>query len=369
MWRGEAALGRLGQLLPGLGCRSVALILDGAVKGYGARVADAFDGAEVLVHIVPPGEPSVASVDAAAAAARSLDAPLIVGVGGGSALDTAKQVAVVLAAPHSIGHYLLGRHSFAGRRPIVAIPTTAGTGAEATRTCILTDEAGRKVWTRAEEMLPDVVVLDPVATATMPVAVTVATGLDAFVHAVEAVTGQRRAERPPEPALRAVRLVVEHLPRAVEQGDDLAARAGMQEAAYLAGTAIGGCGTGIAHSIGHALGTLYHVPHGAAVAIGLETALDWNVQGTPDAFAGVAAALETGVAEVPDEFRQLWGRCGFAGVVAGLPERDLDAGAIAEAMVAEENLPMYRNSCRLASDRERRELAARTASVWGDLRS
>ena len=111
------------------------------------------------------------------------------------------------------------------------------------------------------------------------------------------------------------------------------------------------------------------MPHGAAVAIGLETALDWNVQGAPAAFAGVAAALGTGVAEVPDEFRQLWGQCGFAGVVAGLPEHDLDAGAIAEAMVAEENLPMYRNSCRLASDRERRELAARTASVWADLRS
>ena len=257
-----------------------------------------FDGSALLVHVVAPGEPSVASVDAAAAAARSLDAPLVVGVGGGSALDTAKQVAVVLAGEHGIERYLLGRHPFAGRRPIVAIPTTSGTGAEATRTCVLTDGSGRKVWTWGDELLPDVVVLDPAATATMPPSVTTSTGLDAYVHALEAVTGQRRAERPPAPALRALVLVTQHLPRRSATVATSTPGPACSRRRSWPATAIDGCGTGMAHAIGHALGTLYHLPHGAAVAIGLEATLAWNVEGASDAFAPVAAALGVPVAGI-----------------------------------------------------------------------
>ena len=370
VWRGGEGLSRLDGFRLGSGCASVLAVLDGAVaaNGYGTRVAQAFDGTDVLIHVVPPGEPTVGSVDAAVVAARPLPAPLVVGVGGGSALDTAKQAAIVLAAGPGIEHYLLARHPIAGRRPIVAIPTTSGTGAEVTRTCVLTDHSGRKVWTWGDEMLPDVVILDPLATVTMPPAITASSGLDAFVHALEAVTGQRRAARPPEPALTALGLVVEHLPGAVDDGQDVLARAGMQEAAYLAGTAIDGCGTGMAHAIGHALGTLHHIPHGAAVAIGLQAALAWNVAGAPEAFAPVGVALGVPVAGLPDRFERLCHASGFPAVVAALPNHPLLAPAIANAMVAEENLPMYRNNVRLASDAERRELAARTVAVWDQLR-
>jgi alcohol dehydrogenase class IV len=351
-------------------CASVALIVDGAVaaNGYADRIAAAFRGVEVLVQVLPPGEPSVASVDGAAAPARELDRPLVVGVGGGSALDTAKQVAVVLAGPDGIGGYVLARQPMPGRRPIVAVPTTSGTGAEVTRTCVLTDVDGRKVWTWGDELLPDLVVLDPEATASMPTAVTTMTGLDAFVHALEAVTGRRRDERPPEPALTALGLVRQHLPQAVADGQDLLARAGMQEAAFLAGTAIDGCGTGMAHSIGHALGTLHHVPHGAAVAIGLEAALGWEVDGAGDVFAPAAEALGVTVDEVPDRYRRLWGDSHLAAAVAALPDAPLDPGPIADLMVAEENRPMYENSCRPADDAQRAELAERTVAVWHSLR-
>jgi len=203
----------------------------------------------------------------------------------------------------------------------------------------------------------------------MPPAVTAMTGLDAFVHALEAVTGQRRDERPPEPALTALGLVRRHLPHAVADGRDLDARAGMQEAAFLAGTAIDGCGTGMAHAIGHALGTLHHVPHGAAVAIGLEAALDWNVEGAPELFEPVAAALGVGVAEVPDRYRRLWADCRLAAAVGALPDAPLEPAPIARAMVAEENLPMYVNGCRPADDGQREELAARTVAVWQELRA
>jgi len=371
VWRGGAALAGLDRFRREAGCRSVVLVVDAAVaaNGYGARVEEALAGVEVLVVVLPPGEPSVASVDAAAEPARALDRPLVVGVGGGSAVDTAKQVAIVLGGSAGIGHYVLGRHPMTGRRPIVAVPTTSGTGAEVTRTCVLTEADGRKVWTWGDELLPDLVVLDPEATATLPPAITAMTGLDAFVHALEAVTGQRREERPAAPALTALGLVRRHLPRAVTDGRDLHARAAMQDAAFLAGTAIDGCGTGMAHSIGHALGTLYHLPHGAVVAIGLEAALEWNVEGAAPAFEPVAASLGVGAGELADLYRQLWADCGLANAVAALPDAALEPEPISSAMVAEENLPMYLNCCRPADDRQRDGLAARTVAVWHELRA
>ena len=371
VWRGGAALAGLDRFRRVVGCRSVVLVVDAAVaaNGYGARVEEAVAGVEVLVVVLPPGEPSVASVDAAAEPARALDRPLVVGVGGGSAIDTAKQVAIVLGGSAGIGRYVLGRHPMTGRRPIVAIPTTSGTGAEVTRTCVLTEADGRKLWTWGDELLPDLVVLDPEATATLPPPITAMTGLDAFVHALEAVTGQRREERPAGPALTALGLVRRHLPRAVADGRDLDARAAMQEAAFLAGTAIDGCGTGMAHSIGHALGTLYHLPHGAAVAVGLEATLAWNVDGAGGAFEPVAAVLGVEAAELPDLYRQLSVDCELAAAVAALPDAALGPESIAAAMVAEENLPMYLNSCRPADDRHRDELAARTVTAWRELRT
>ena len=154
VWRGGAALAGLGRFRREAGWRPIVLLVDAAVAayGYGSRVEEAVDGVEVLVRVVPPREPSVASVDAAAEPVRALDQPLVVGVGGGSAVDTTKQVAIVLGGPAGIGHYVLARHPITGRRPIVAIPTTSGTGAEVTRTCVLTEADGGKVWTWGDEL-------------------------------------------------------------------------------------------------------------------------------------------------------------------------------------------------------------------------
>jgi alcohol dehydrogenase class IV len=376
--RGGSALDQLAASPVRATCGSVALIADGAVvaSGYAERVRAALDRhVETFVQVAPPGEPTVSSVDACWAALEHLDAPLVVGLGGGSALDTAKQVAVLLADPSKdgIGRYLLAREALPGRRPLVAIPTTSGTGAEVTRTCVLADDrpggAGRKVWTWGDALLPDLVVLDPAATATMPAIVTTATGLDAFVHAIEAVTGQRRDERPAEPALRALELVSHNLGGAVGDGSDLQVRAAMQEAAYLAGTAIDGCGTGMAHAIGHALGSLYHVPHGVAVAIGLEAALPWNLDGARAAFGPVATALDVDLDGLAACYRSLWTRSRLGAAVAAVPEVGLEASAIAATLVTEENMPMVRNNCRPSTDDDRWELATRTVAVWSEMRT
>ncbi len=345
-------------------------VVNGYVDGIVAAVAGSLAGSrQIEQYVVPPAEPDASSVDTAAELVRSTPDAIVIGVGGGSALDTAKQAAVVATGPIGVEQYALGANPLPGHRPMVAIPTTAGTGAEVTRTCIVTDRNGRKVWTWGDELLPDLVVLDPVSTVTMPSHVTAATGLDAFVHAIEAASGRRSTALVTAPALHALRLVVDHLPVAVTQPDHLEARQAMQEAAFLAGLAIDGGGTGIAHSIGHALGTLGHVPHGVAVAIGLAAALDWNVDGAPAAYATAAAALGRPVGELPDLLGELLCAAGLSGAVRRLPDLELEPDQLAAAMIAEENLPMYRNNCRLADDAERRKLAARALAVWSELRS
>ena len=368
---GPDALSSLIAAVEQLGDGGAVLIVDEAVAltGYAGLVAGVLRDMPVVQHIVAQGEPTVASVDAAADAVRSLATAVVVGIGGGSALDTAKQAAVVAMGPDGVEPYLLCANPFAGRRPIIAIPTTSGTGAEVTRTCILSDDAGRKLWTWGDEMLPDVVLLDPTAAVTMPVHVTAATGLDAFVHALEACTGRRRNTLSAAPSIEALRLVTRHLPAAVADGSDIVARQGMQEAALLAGTAIDNCGTGIAHSIGHALGSLYHVPHGVAVAISLDAAIDWNVAGSPEAFDVAAVAFHGSATDVPAVLRDLFTSTRFAQVVGRLPDHSLDASAIADVMIAVENQPMVTNNCRVPDDAERRALAEMTVEAWHRLRA
>ena len=366
---GMHALGDLGGVIEELGGSRMVVIADQGVEatGYIARVVTELVPRSVTLHVVPWGEPTLASVDAAAAVVRAAGDAVVVGVGGGSALDIAKQAAVVGTGDRSVESYLLCAEPLPGRRPIVAIPTTSGTGAEVTRTCIVADRAGRNSWTWGNEMLPDIVVLDPTAAATMPVAVTVGTGLDAFVHAIEACSGQRRNSIASAASQRALALVVEHLPRVAADGSDLASRQAMQEAAYLAGIAIDNCGTGVAHSIGHALGSLYHVPHGISVAVGLRSALEWNTEGEPDSYRDAAVALGCAVEEIADTFA---GLCVDTGLGAAISSRDigLSVDEIESTMNAVENQPMLHNNSRTVDDDERRMLAERTVAVWHGLR-
>jgi alcohol dehydrogenase class IV len=352
-----------------LGGTCAVLVVDGAVAagGYLDRVVTALGDTASTVHVVPAGEPTVDTVDEAAGVVRSTRDPVVVGIGGGSALDIAKQAAVVAAGDTGVEPYLLCATPLPGRCPIVAIPTTSGTGAEVTRTCIVSDRTGRKTWTWGDEMLPDLVVLDPTAAVTMPHAVTVGTGLDAFVHAIEACSGARRSSVAAASAQRALRLVVDHLPRAASAPDDLAARQAMQEAAFLAGIAIDNCGTGVAHSIGHALGTLHHLPHGLSVAVGLLAALRWNIDGAPDAYVDAAAALDRPVDELPGCLARLGRSIGLSDVVAGTRCDPIDAGALAITMAAPENQPMLQNNARKVDDDARMMLAASTVVTWGSL--
>jgi alcohol dehydrogenase class IV len=366
---GEVVAGLAG-LVRGLGGKSVAFVVDPVVLngGYLGRLQSVLNGTDSAVYPVPPGEPTVGVVNQAAATVRRLNDPVVVGIGGGSALDTAKQVAGVIAAEHPIEHYLLCANPWAGRRPIIAIPTTSGTGSEVTRTCIVSDAEGRKLWTWGDELLPDVVILDPAVTTTMPAWVTASTGLDALVHALEAATGQRRNPISAGSALHAIRLVLEHLPTAVQQPNNLAARQGMQEAALLAGLAIDNCGTGIAHCIGHALGTLYHLPHGIAVTVALEATLSWNIEGNEAVYADAASCFGAPPKRLPQAFKKLLRASGFAEAVKGVKAGRMNANAVASTMQAPENQPMWKNNVRVPEQAEGLQLALKTLEVWQSYR-
>jgi alcohol dehydrogenase class IV len=367
---GVGALDELGDVIDGLDGTNLVVIADQGVQatGYIARVVAALQPRSVTLHVVAWGEPTLESVDAAAAVVRDAGDAIVIGVGGGSALDIAKQAAVVAAGDSGVEPYLLCATALPGRRPIVAIPTTSGTGAEATRTCIVADRAGRKLWTWGDELLPDVVVLDPTAAVTMPHGVTVGTGLDAFVHAIEACSGQRRNSIEPESAQRALAMVVAHLPRVAADGSDLASRQTMQQAAYLAGVAIDHCGTGVAHSIGHALGSRYHIPHGISVAVGLRAALGWNVAGEPATYVEAAAALNCDVEDIPDVFATLCDQTRLSDAI-GSVDIVMSVDEIAVTMHAVENQPMLDNNARSVGDDDRHMLAERTIEVWNALRS
>jgi alcohol dehydrogenase class IV len=365
---GPGSLDALAEPAGVFGNRRAVLVVDEAVEatGYVDRLRIVLNHVDdVELHVVPPREPTATSVDEAAEVVRHGGAAVVIGVGGGSTIDTAKLAAVVAGDTDGVESYTLGANPLPAGRPVVAIPTTAGTGAEVTRTCVLTNRAGRKVWAWGDELLPARVVLDPEAVGTMPADVAAASGLDAFVHAMEAATGRRANAVVAAPALHAIRLIIEHLPAAT--GGDCDARQNMQSAALLAGLAIDGGGTGIAHCIGHALGTLAGVPHGIAVAVGLAAALRWNVDGAPEAYAPVAATVGRPADELAAAYAELVDVVGLPLAVRGVGELSVSSPDLAAAMVAEENLPMYRNNCRIADARGRNELAASTLRAWAEL--
>jgi alcohol dehydrogenase class IV len=295
-------------------------------------------------------------VDAAAALARRHKAQLVIGLGGGSALDISKLAAAAAAAEAPVSRYELCVNPLPADGLVrVCIPTTAGTGSEATRTSVFANDAGAKVWAWGVELRPHLSVLDPTLSAGLPAKLTAATGIDALVHAIEAVTIRRANPLNDATGLQAIRLIARNLERAIQGPQDLDARGAMLIASCLAGMAIDGSGTGIAHAIGHALGTVGHVHHGRAVGLSLRVALAWNAEAAPERHAAVAEAmgidragrsdreLAAALAPAYDAFLRKVG-LPIALSSDGLGEKDTQR--LAEVTMSIENEPMRKANCR-----------------------
>ncbi|MHA6344270.1 iron-containing alcohol dehydrogenase family protein [Roseivivax sp. CAU 1761] len=238
--------------------------------------------------VVP--EPAVDNLTKAVAAAA--DADLIIGFGGGSAMDLAKLVAVMVGRDVTLAEISGPDRAPPRRVGLVQIPTTAGTGSEVGTRALVTDPAtNSKIATESPEMLADLAIVDPDLTISVPPAVTAATGVDAMAHCVEAYTSKRAHPLVDGYALQGIELVGRYLARAVEDGQDAEARAGLSLAALYGGICLGPVNTTAGHALSYPLGTRYRLPHGIANALIFPHVLAANATARPEKTAAVARAL------------------------------------------------------------------------------
>lgn len=314
-----------------------------ALEAAGSSVA-------VFDEVLPDAPLPVIEAGIARFEAEGCDA--IVAFGGGSVMDAAKVIGLAAANgrhPRSLVGYFRALRSPV---PLYAVPTTAGTGSEVTVAAVISDpEAHRKLVVADTRIVPRMAALDPKLTTGLPREITAATGMDALTHAVEAYIGLWGTPTTERLALSATDMIFEHLPRACEQGDDLAAREKMALAATYAGLAFTRANVGYVHAIAHQLGGLYHTPHGLANAIVLPHVLRALL---PEAAAKLAELAErAGVGSAEDEpleraqafiaaVEALNARVGIPSTLAALRAADIPALARAAAREADFNYPVPR---------------------------
>ena len=247
----------------------------------------------VLFAEVEP-DPCLQTVRRCAAAMLAAEPDWIIGLGGGSCLDVAKAAWLLYERPDvdpaSINPF--EHYGVRAKARLAAIPTTSGTGSEATWAVVLTDpEASRKLALGARELLPDLAIVDPSLAATQPPAQTADTGLDALTHAIEGYTGTWRNDFSDGLCLKAIELIFEHLPAAVADGSNLPARTRLHNAATIAGMGFGNSMTGLAHAMGHALGARFRVPHGRCVGLCLPATIQFIANGGGGRYQDIARLL------------------------------------------------------------------------------
>ncbi len=293
---GAGAVETVGVEAKRLGARHAFVLSDPNLKQFGA--ADAVvtslsgQGIASTVHAEIEFEPSIQSVAPGLTVAKAEGCDLVVGLGGGSTMDTAKAVALLLGNEGRAEDYLgIGKAKRRGAFSIL-IPTTAGTGAEITPNALFYIPALReKQAIVSPHIIPEVAIVDPLLTLTVPPAVTAATGIDALSHAVEAYTSLNASPLTDLYALEAIRLIGAHLRTAVANGSDFAARDAMARASCYAGVAIGNAGTNIVHALAYPLQGQHRITHGVANSLLLPYGMEFNALSHLPKFGLVAEAL------------------------------------------------------------------------------
>jgi alcohol dehydrogenase class IV len=209
--------------------------------------------------------------------ARKEKCEVIIGLGGGSPMDVAKAIAVVTVENIDIWKIYEGAPIVRTPLPMIAVPTTAGTGSEATQFAVISDhETHRKEGFARRQFYPTLSILDPLLTVNLPPEITAATGMDVLTHGIEAYTCRAATVATDIYAVEAIRLTAQYLRQAVYNGNDIEARSQMLWANTLAGMAITQSDTSLAHVIGEAVGAVYNTPHGLSVALALPAVMEYN---------------------------------------------------------------------------------------------
>ena len=300
---GHKALPNLPYELQQLSARRPLIVTDAGVVDAGLldKVTDVFVGSDCEVGAAfdrTPPNSSIETVNELAALYRQRQCDSLVAVGGGSALDTAKGVNIVISEGTDDLMQFQGVDRLTKpAQPLVAIPTTAGTGSEVTSVAVITDtEKGIKLPFMDARLFPHVAILDPVMTVTMPPKITAATGMDALTHAVEAFYCLGKNPVSDAYSVAAIELIVKHLPSCVQDGSEPEERLAMANAALLAGIAFSNSLVGVVHSLAHACGGVAHVPHGVANSVLLPYGMENNLDKVGGIIAELAPILGADVA-------------------------------------------------------------------------
>lgn len=289
----------LGTIMAGLAVRRPLIVTDAGIVKYGiaAKAMDSLKaaGLDPILYDGVQADPPIAMVKEAAAFARATQADGIVGLGGGSSLDTAKVVALMGKCRQPIEDLFGVDMTRDPRLPLVQVPTTAGTGSEVTWVSVITNDANEKKVIYTPQLLPDVALLDAELTVGMPPKVTAATALDAMVHAIEGYTSRTKKNAIADSfARKALELLAANLPKVLADGHDLAARAAMLEGAMLGGIAFVNSSVAAIHGLAYPLGTRFHVPHGHSNALVMGPILRFNLPAAEALYAELAPSVLPG---------------------------------------------------------------------------
>jgi len=295
-YHGSGAVKEIVTEAKGRGFKKAFLCSDPDLLKFGVtkKVTDILDAEDLEYEIyseIKPN-PTIANVQTGVEAFKKSGADYIIAVGGGSSMDTAKAVGIIITNPDFADVRSL--EGVAPTKnpcvPILAVPTTAGTAAEVTINYVITDEEkNRKMVCVDTHDIPIVAFIDPDMMSTMPKGLTAATGMDALTHAIEGFTTKAAWEMTDMFHLKAIEIIAKSLRGAVENTPE--GREGMALGQYIAGMGFSNVGLGIVHSMAHPLGALYDTPHGIANAIILPTVMEYNAEATGDKYKYIAAAM------------------------------------------------------------------------------
>ncbi len=355
IWFGAGAVGRASEAARELGIEPgpALLVTDAAVErlGLAQDVATGLGAAGFGLHRFSeiPGEPTADVADRAAAHAREVRPVLVVGVGGGSVMDVAKLSAALV---HNAGrvmdytHVVRRRFAHPGV-PMMLVPTTAGTGAEASQNAVVTMGPRKAFANNQPQLLAAGVILDPLLTHSLPPTVTAHTGLDALSHCIEGMLSTNASGLTDLTAVQGITVIFDALPRAYARGSDAEARAGMMLAAYMGGLTLN-AGMVLGHSVAYTIANRLHLPHGLSCALALPYAMAYSRESAASRLRRIAEAAgsdgEDGIAGVED-------LCRTVGIPESLRSLGLEQAHLPE-MVTEclEHYPRPNNPRPLARD-------------------
>ncbi len=312
---GVGILGNIEDAVKVFGKRKALVVTDEILveTGLVEKVATGFKGTQIKIagtfDKVPPNS-TIDTVEQCAAMAKKKKCDLFIAVGGGSVIDTAKVANILVVKGGKLqdhmGAYLL--ESSEQLLPSIVIPTTAGTGSEVTKVAVIADpDNDVKLPFAEEQFLPQLAILDPEMTVSLPGKLTAATGMDALTHAIEAYVDKEWSPASDALALHAIKLISHNILQACAKPDDLEARGAMQVGSFLAGVAFSHSMVGMVHGISHALGGVYHIPHGLANALVLPEVMAYNLEAQVERYADIALAMGISFPQVIDQGQSLLG--------------------------------------------------------------